>query len=188
MPRAHHIKAAKDYPAEGITKGSMYYKWKIKTGPRSGHVYRSNTPPKPQQLTTSSYKINVYGIQDSISELVHFSDVSGLEGAVEDIKSSIDDLISEVQGNLDNMPEGLQQGDTGQMLQERIDALQQWADEFDSLDFSWDEADEGDASAELDNGASEDQIREKLEEMNANRQDIKCGELINEIDGFTSPE
>ncbi len=30
MPRVHHLKARKDYPDIGVTKGEMYYKWSIK--------------------------------------------------------------------------------------------------------------------------------------------------------------
>jgi hypothetical protein len=40
---------------------------------------------------------------------------------LEDIKSGFEDLGQETQDSLDNMPEGLQQGATGEMLQERID-------------------------------------------------------------------
>jgi hypothetical protein len=48
------------------------------------------------------------------------------------IADSIRELAEEKQGSLDNMPEGLQQGDTGQMLQEAVENLESWAEEVES--------------------------------------------------------
>jgi hypothetical protein len=59
------------------------------------------------------------------------------------------DLGEQAQESFDNMPEGLQQGDTGQMLENRAQAchdaaatLEALADEFDALDKP-DEPDDG---------------------------------------------
>lgn len=143
-PKVHTIKAArKNYPAEGIKKGDTYYKWSIKTGPASGIVYRSNTYPKPSELTGSPFQRSLLEIQERIGTI----DAEGYETA-EDFSSDIEGIISDIealrdetQGSLENMPEGLQQGDVGQMLQERIDGLDGWISDLQGvdLDFLFDE-------------------------------------------------
>jgi hypothetical protein len=67
------------------------------------------------------------------------------------------DLAEECQDNLDNMPEGLQQGDTGMMLQERIEACNNAADELEGIVSDYD--------AETEE--EEDYWTEKLEEVQA---------------------
>jgi hypothetical protein len=147
MPRVHTVKARKDYPNEGIKKGDTYYKWSKRVGgPYSrGVTYRSKTYPKPQQLTSSDYLIGVYDAQDAISNIDVPNKEDGttpdLDGAAESIKSEIENVVSdletlrdETQEKFDNMPEGLQQGDTGQLLEERVSNVDDWINELQALD------------------------------------------------------
>ena len=53
---------------------------------------------------------------------------------VDSIKSDLEELHDQLQDNLDNMPEGLQEGDTGMMLQERIEMLEDVMNELDNVD------------------------------------------------------
>lgn len=130
MPKVYHVKARKDYPESGIRKGEMYYKWSIKTGPASGRSYRSKTRPKPSQLTGSEFMGALYAIEENLGDLslpTEGSIKDRLESVVSDLESivsDLEDLRNETQEKLDNMPEGLQQGSTGELLQERIDALE----------------------------------------------------------------
>ena len=55
------------------------------------------------------------------------------DGVVESIKSDLEELKDECECSYDNMPEGLQQGDTGCLLEERIDMLDSVIDELDSI-------------------------------------------------------
>jgi DNA repair ATPase RecN len=55
-------------------------------------------------------------------------DVDGVRSVLEEIRT----LGEEQQEKLENMPEGLQQGDTGQLLQERADNCESWAGEIES--------------------------------------------------------
>lgn len=126
MPRVHVRKAAKDYPREGIKKGDTYFYTKLKLQ-RGGIEKRSLKPFKPSELTTSPFKGGYLAVQEGwdASEKT----VDDLRAAAEAIR----DLGTEAQGSFDNMPEGLQQGDTGQMLEARASACEEKAGELDSL-------------------------------------------------------
>lgn len=115
MAKVEHRKARKDYPQNGIAKGEMYYYTKIKTGPRSSRELRSKTPFRRSQLTSSEFLSQVYDIEDRLAV------VSDLEDA-QDIAADLEALASETREKFEAMPEGLQQGDTGQMIEQRAGA------------------------------------------------------------------
>lgn len=127
MPRVHHRKAGKDYPDQEITKGEMYYTAHVKTGPASGITIRSKDPIPASRLTQSAFKSAWLSAEEGWCR-------SG-KGA-EDISAAaeaIREAGQEAQESFDNMPEGLQQGDTGQMLENRVSEAERVADELDSL-------------------------------------------------------
>ena len=133
MARVHHRKAAKDYPQQGIAKGDMYYYVKIKTGPRTSREMRSKTPFKRSQLTQSDYLSQLYDWEDSKAEI---SEMDSAQQFADDIRA-----LGEEQGEkFDNMPEGLQQGDSGQMLEARRDACEQAATEIEEIISEWEDA------------------------------------------------
>lgn len=138
MAKVEHIKAAaKDYPEDGIKKGEPYYKWALFRGP----VRRSKTPPRQSQLTQSEFYSTLYAIQEDMGDLEPKT-LAELKADIEGIKERIETLRDDTQEKLDNMPEGLQQGDTGQMLSERVDAMENWLSEIDNLDIP-EEGEEG---------------------------------------------
>lgn len=122
MARIHTRKAAKDYPAHGIKKGDTYYYVQIKTGPRSSRTIRSLTRPKRWELTSSDFYRQLWPIEDEGFDAV--SEASDLH----DIAEQLRDLGSEQQDKFDNMPDGLQQGDTGQLVEQRAQQCEEWAD------------------------------------------------------------
>lgn len=63
------------------------------------------------------------------------------QARADEIAEMIRELASEKQESFDNMPEGLQQGDTGQELEMAAQNLEGWADEFDSI--SWPDLESG---------------------------------------------
>lgn len=133
MPRVHHRKAAKDYPAYGIAKGDLYYYTKIKTGPRSSRVLRSKEPFKRSQLTSSEFLSQLYDIEDSLAALTDI-------GEARDLAESLRELGQEQQDKLDNMPEGLQGGDTGELLRTRAEGCETAADSIDEIVDEWETA------------------------------------------------
>ncbi len=88
-------------------------------------------------------------LQERISEI---SADDSLPSEVEDVISEIESLRDEQQEKLDNMPESLQSAPTGELLQERYDALDAWAGELQSLDLcepdDEDDADKDEAGEE----------------------------------------
>jgi hypothetical protein len=132
MPRVHTVeKARKADDRYGIKVGDKYYWWTFKNRAGPGTKVKSKTYPKPSQLTRSAFKSQWRSFGEQIAELAI---EDGLHDALQSIAADIRSLGEEQQSSLDNMPEGLQQGDTGQMLQERIDACEAWADEIEGLD------------------------------------------------------
>lgn len=123
MPRVHHRKAAKDYPDHGIAKGEMYYTWSIKMQ-RGGIVRKSKTYPRPSQLTLSPFLGPLGDLQQDLPN-------ADSADALREFADQLRELGEEAQGSFDNMPEGLQQGDTGQMLEERAQNCESWADEIE---------------------------------------------------------
>lgn len=122
MPRVRSQVAAKDYPSHGIKKGETYYSWKF----RYGGPRKSKTYPEPSQLTNSPFLQTVYGAAEQIDEA---EDADALRSIAQEVR----DAGEECQSSLDNMPEGLQQGSTGELLQTRIDNCEAWADEIERV-------------------------------------------------------
>lgn len=144
MPRVKHVKARKDYPNQGIVKGDMYYYTKLKTGPRSSKVMRSKTPFTQSQLTSSPFKQGWLGVQEEWER--GDKDSEAITAAAEAIR----DIGADCQNSFDNMPEGLQQGDTGQMIENRASEAERVADELDGLASELDDLEEPDEMDEVE--------------------------------------
>jgi len=112
--------------------------------------------------------------------------IEDLTTQVEEILGEIESLIDETQGSLDNMPEGLQQGDTGQLLQERIDVLENWQGELEDIDLDFEFEEEEPVAVE---GQSEEELKSLLtgwaaRKVEAEREFIE--EKIGELQGTDS--
>lgn len=155
MPRVTHVKAARaDVKGSDIKKGESYYWWKFRYGGK--HV--SRTPPKASQLTQSAFLSGLYSVQEAIGKLTADD---GLPDAVASLAQDLRDLGDDCQGSYDNMPEGLQQGDTGQLLEARVQAVNDAADGLEAIDF--DDRDEAEAD--------DDYWQRKLDEVEASTPD-----------------
>lgn len=150
MPRLHFVKAArKDNPV--AKKGEPYYWWQFAFGPKR----YSKTQPSRSQLTQSDFLGQLYDIEDRIAALGGYECSSDLESDLEGIISDIRTLADEQDEKLQNMPESLQSSPSGEMLQERYDGMNSWADELESIDLEYDSEDE----------SFEDWLTSKLEEI-----------------------
>lgn len=155
MPRVTSVKRARKGFTAGdgvkVKKGDPYYWWKF----RFGGKHTSTTYPKRSQLTRSGFLSQLYGIQDSLGAI---EAGDGMESEVGDITTEIGDLRDECQGSLDNMPEHLQESSSsGELLQERVDAMDEWISELEGIDYSVDE--------ELDEDEKQTRYEEILEEI-----------------------
>lgn len=127
-----------------IAKGESYYWWQFKNSSKQF----SKTRPKPSQLTQSNYLSTLYGIQESLEDITA-SNTDELQEAVDDIKTQLEELRDTTQESLDNMPDSLQSSPTGELLQERIDALENAISEVEGIDTDYDEPDDDEIRGEL---------------------------------------
>lgn len=137
MPRVHILKARKNYPTEGIKKGDTYYKWstRITIGKTfRSTIHRSKTRPSRAQLTRSDFYGAIYALFDGAAP----SSPDEVRQMAEDLRG----IGEEQTSKFDNMPEGLQQGDTGRMLEERASACEDSASELEAIADEWETAEE----------------------------------------------
>lgn len=168
MARAHFVKkAAKDHPEGGIKKGEPYYWWAFMVGGRGGPKHYSKSAPRRSQLTQSGFLGALYDIEDEISALAADD---GLADVVPDIAGRLNELADEQEEKKNNMPDALQDGPSGEQLQERADACRTAADELEAIDFSDapEKKEEGDDKAEdKTEDEGDDYWQGKLDEVQA---------------------
>lgn len=104
------------------------------------------------EVTTSDYQLSVGEIVYRWRENYEVSE----EGR-DSIIADLEEIRDEQQDRLDNMPEGLQQGDTGMLLQDRIDCLESAISDLESIDF------EDDFDDDLDEEERAEKYREEIE-------------------------
>lgn len=140
MPRVTFVKSArKDNPV--AKKGESYYWWKFRYG---GKRY-SLTRPRPSQLTQSAYYGTVRSLIEQVEDAGTPEDNDALTGLRDEIKDELGSLLDETQGSLDNMPDQLQYSPTGELLQERIDAIEYAMGEIENIEeFEEEEPEESD--------------------------------------------
>jgi hypothetical protein len=138
MAKATFVKKAqKDYPDHDIKKGESYYWWRLMVGGRGGPKQYSKTSPRRSQLTNSEFLGTIYDIEDDLGNLTAGPN---LQEDVQDLANRLNELADETEEKFNNMPDGLQQGDTGQMLEERAQGCRDTAEELEGIDFEDDKA------------------------------------------------
>lgn len=133
MPKVHYVKAArKSNPVANV--GESYYWWKFRYG---GKKY-SKTPPKPSKLTQSDFLSQYYGIQEGV-EVQSFDSVDDFDIYKEELIGELETLRDEQEEKFENMPESLQGGSTGDLIQGRIEGLEEWLDSIGQIEVDDDE-------------------------------------------------
>lgn len=147
MPKVFKINnARKADPAYGIEVGDTYYYWTF----RYGGKRKSKTYPSRSQLTQSAFKQQMYEIEDRIGS-IQADSFEDLAVQRDDLVGELESLRDECQDSLDNIPEQLQEGASGQLLQERIDGLESAINELESVDCDDDdEWDDDERNTELE--------------------------------------
>jgi hypothetical protein len=175
MARAHFVKKAqKDNPV--VKKGESYYWWSFRFG---GKRY-STKPPRPSQLTQSEFLSQAYELQERIEDLAP-ADLDDLVSYVEEIGNEFRQLGEECSEKHDNMPEGLQDGDTGQLLEARAEKCVEIADELENgIDFSIDEDEISETIKEEKKEDPDLDVEERTEELKQE----KLAELVEEVQGL----
>lgn len=159
MPRVNYVKAAaKDNPV--AKKGESYYWWK----PRYGAKRYSKMQPRPSQTTTSDFLSRQMELEERLGDLRGYSTFEELKSDIEEIISEIRMLGEEQADKLSNMPDSLQQGPTGELLEGRSSGCEDWAGELEGVDLDVDEPTEQDAIDDLDPYPTLDNIKDSLNE------------------------
>lgn len=119
-----------------IKKGDSYRWWKFRYGGRRVRCMKPECAPKASDLTQSAFYGTLYSIEESLSDAIAAFESGGepddLAGELRTAADDLRNLGEECGSSLENMPEGLQQGDTGQMLENRRDECESKADEMES--------------------------------------------------------
>lgn len=132
MAKIERPKARKEYKCskcgETIKVGDTY----LKGTPfrRSPVICCTKCGLRSWELSSSDYVQGVGRVCDCWEE-----DYDCDENTAQSIADELDTIKDNCQDSLDNMPEGLQEGDTGQLLQERIDSLDEAISELESIDY-----------------------------------------------------
>lgn len=162
MARQVKRKARKDYPENGIKRGDDYYFCAMKTGPRSSRIMRSLTPFKRSQMTQSEFLGALYDWEDSLAALESMEDAQNMADEIRQLGEEQDEKFN-------NMPEGLQQGDSGQLLEQRRDACEAAAEAIEEVISEWESAksdhetdDEGDKDEDAE---TDDEFLDRVKEV-----------------------
>lgn len=107
-----------------IPVGSQYYKGILNF--HSDIIRCTKCRLEHWEVTTSDYQLQVGEI------MYRWQDNYGVVS--ENISSDLEYIKDELQDKLDNMPEQLQESDSGMLLQERIESLETAIDELDNID------------------------------------------------------
>jgi len=182
MARLHFVKKArKDYPQYGIKKGDSYYWWKFRYGPKR----MSMTRPRQSQLTQSEFLSTVYGVQEDLEDLSASDFEESLEDARDDAVGTLEELRDETQEKHDNMPDQLQNSETGELLQSRVDELDNMISTLQDVDCDVDEESiRQDIMSEYSENLTEEQ-KEESEEKIKEAIEERRQEIIDELTGIT---
>ena len=134
---------------EVIKKGDQY--WKGIPFRRSPVIRCLKCGIYRWECSSSDYTQSVGRVCDCWQEDYELS-----ESTAEEIVAELTNIQDMCQDSLDNMPEGLQEGDTGQLIQERIDNLEDAISELEAIDYeSIKEEAEVDFDSEYEEGTPE---------------------------------
>ena len=149
-----------------INVGESYYTWCF----YGGQPQDSKERPKPSQLTQNWFKQELYSIQEKIEEFEP-EDVEDVATFIDEIRDDAESLRDECQEHLDNMPEQLQDSDSGQTLQERIDNLDSVIGDIDNFDSEFE------SEIEKEDDESDDEFLERQSEEKQQWLDDKTSEI-----------
>jgi hypothetical protein len=145
MPKVYHVKKCRKSPGKcgkcgcEIKVGDPYVNWSFRRSVGKAWVadtrIRCDKPackPTPKDLTSSEFMRALYEIQEH--DFTNNTTQEDMESMRDDVIGELESLRDETREKFDNMPEGLQQGDTGQTLEQRCEALDDVIIELQDID------------------------------------------------------
>lgn len=114
--------------------GSSYRWWAFRFGGKRVRCMKSECSPRASELTNNEYMSTLLSceerLDDAVGEFIDNGDLDALKSEMGEVADEVDEHGQEQQGKFDGMPEGLQQGDTGQLLEQRAEACDTLAGEI----------------------------------------------------------
>ncbi len=150
MPRIKIVKSAqKDqgpcYVCRKEIKQGETYKWFAHLIGRSSRKKKfcAKCKIRGSHMTTSDKLCRLYEAQEAIEDALKIMDdittIAAFEewrdnvaSAIETAAQTAEEVGDEYQSSYDNMPEGLQQGSTGQEIEEKANACSEWNNELET--------------------------------------------------------
>lgn len=151
-----------------INVGESYWTWCF----YGGQLIYSKTKPRQSQLTNNSFKQELYSIQESIEDFSP-EDPDDVGVFVEELISNLEELRDTCQESFDNIPEQLQEGNSGQILQERIENLDDVISNLENIDTEF--------SSELDESEKDGMSQEEWERQEEDEREEWIADKIGEI-------
>lgn len=130
MTKLHHVKKArKAVPHAGIEPGDSYYWWAFFRMPKQ----YSKTRPPSSALIRSPFLRSIAEIEEDFDTFNPGDD--DLEERRDHNVEAVRELGQEAYEAFENMPESLQQGDTGILLEQRHEQCEEWAEEMENCEY-----------------------------------------------------
>lgn len=120
-----------------IEKGEEYYRFSVsRFNPLKPRC--TGCKPKQSEMTQSEFLSTIWGIEEEIAKL-GIDDLAEPQSVIENFTGQLEELRDETEDRLSNMPEQLQDAPTGELLQGRVDCVQEMIDELEAIDTDIDE-------------------------------------------------
>lgn len=155
MPKVFTKVARKEYKCsltgKTIKPGDTYYEF----SPYKQSARKCSRYPRQSELTQGKMS-GAYRVQEIMEDYkLEGSEIPAnmLQEAKEDCSSWADEIrevANEYEESLNNMPDSLQQSSKGEEIQEKIDALNEWADEVENCLETVDEYEEPEQDEEIE--------------------------------------
>lgn len=156
MTTLHFVKKArKTFRGTGIKRGDAYFWWAFRNRSGPSIIHRSKEKPRRSRLTRSEFEATLWNAEDSVAAAVvafrQDGDHEALREACEDAADSVEEAGEECASKRDNMPEGLQDCGTGELLGERAEACERIVQDLRSAAFTnEDENDREETASEVE--------------------------------------
>jgi len=157
-------KARKEYECSNssckkpIKVGDEYYRFSVSRF-QPLRILCLACKPRRSQMTGSDFLATLYDIEDSMAGL-SVENMEEAQGCIETMISELEELRDETEGRRDNMPEQLQDAPTGEMLQGRVDSVDEMIGELEDIE------------TDIDEELSEDEKEDRKEEILQAIQDV----------------
>jgi len=121
-----------------IKKGEKYIRFKINRFSKEG-IRCVDCKPKKSELTTSEFLSRVYELEEELHSLENIT-IEEYIDRVRRVINELNELKDETEEKLYNMPEQLQNSDTGSLLEGRIENLDVMIDDLEDALYRLEEA------------------------------------------------